>query len=107
MAWRRLWQGVGVPATISPLLFLAAMGLGLGELVDEGTGGVDGVDYLEFVAPGPDGRERMMQAAGESLWPVLGGREVDAHVPRHGRDAGRARATLFGGYVHVDRACAC
>ena len=45
-------------ATISPLLFLAAMGLGLGDLVNKGSGGVDGVDYLVFVTPGPDGRQR-------------------------------------------------
>ena len=58
VAWRRLWKASLFQATISPLLFLAAMGLGLGDLVDKGSGGVDGLDYLVFVAPGPHGGER-------------------------------------------------
>ena len=73
VAWRRLWKASVFQATISPLLFLAAMGLGLGDLVNKGSGGVDGVDYLVFVAPGLMAASAMMQAAGESLWPVLGG----------------------------------
>ena len=72
-AWRRLWKASVFQATISPLLFLAAMGLGLGSLVNKGSGGVDGVDYLVFVTPGLMAASAMMQAAGESLWPVLGG----------------------------------
>ena len=99
LAWRRLWTASVFQATISPLLFLAAMGLGLGDLVNKGSGGVNGVDYLVFVTPGLMAASAMMQAAGESLWPVLGGRQVDAHVPRGGGDAGRARATLFAGHV--------
>ena len=75
------------------------MGLGLGDLVNKGSGGVDGVDYLEFVAPGPDGGER--DDAGGGRVAVAGARrgEVDAHVPRRGVDARRARATLFAGHV--------
>ena len=38
---------------VSPTLFLAAMGLGLGSLVDgQGTGDLGGVDYIAFLAPG-------------------------------------------------------
>jgi len=73
LAWRRLWKASVFQATISPLLFLAAMGLGLGDLVNKGSGGVNGVDYLVFVTPGLMAASAMMQAAGESLWPVLGG----------------------------------
>jgi lipooligosaccharide transport system permease protein len=73
VAWRRLWKASVFQATISPLLFLAAMGLGLGDLVNKGSGGVNGVDYLVFVTPGLMAASAMMQAAGESLWPVLGG----------------------------------
>ena len=39
VAWRRLWKASVFQATISPLLFLAAMGLGLGDLVNKGSGG--------------------------------------------------------------------
>ena len=73
VAWRRLWKASVFQATISPLLFLAAMGLGLGDLVNKGSGGVNGVDYLVFVTPGLMAASAMMQGSGESLWPVLGG----------------------------------
>jgi lipooligosaccharide transport system permease protein len=49
------------------------MGLGLGDLVNKGSGGVNGVDYLVFVTPGLMAASAMMQGSGESLWPVLGG----------------------------------
>jgi lipooligosaccharide transport system permease protein len=73
VAWRRLWKASVFQATVSPLLFLAAMGLGLGDLVNKGSGGVNGVDYLVFVTPGLMAASAMMQGAGESLWPVLAG----------------------------------
>ena len=72
-AWRRLWKASVFQATVAPLLFLAAMGLGLGDLVDKGSGGVGGLGYLVFITPGLMAATAMMQAAGESLWPVLGG----------------------------------
>ena len=40
------------------MLFLAAIGFGLGGLVDESTGDVGGVPYDEFVAPGCSPRQR-------------------------------------------------
>src|SRR5436190_3349397 len=73
LAWRRLWKASVFQATVAPLLFLAAMGLGLGDLVDKNSGGVSGVSYLVFITPGLMAASAMMQAAGESLWPVLGG----------------------------------
>jgi lipooligosaccharide transport system permease protein len=49
------------------------MGLGLGDLVNQRSGNVAGVSYLAFVAPGLMAASAVMQAAGESLWPVMGG----------------------------------
>ena len=60
-------------AFVTPVLFLAAMGLGLGGLVQKGTGNVDGVSYLEFITPGLMAATAALMAAGESLWPVMGG----------------------------------
>jgi lipooligosaccharide transport system permease protein len=54
-------------------LFLAAMGVGLGDLIDERSGGAGGVHYVDFIAPGLLAANAAMVAAGESLWPVLGG----------------------------------
>src|SRR5262245_25466150 len=70
--WRRLWRG-SVIRRIEPVLFLGAMGLGLGGLVQHGSGGVDGLTYLEFVTPGLLAASAALMASGESLWPVLGG----------------------------------
>ena len=58
---------------LNPLLFLAAMGLGLGGLIDETSGSVGGVSYLDFVAPGLMIASAVQLAAGESLWPVVAG----------------------------------
>jgi lipooligosaccharide transport system permease protein len=73
MVWRRLWRGAVLNTVVQPLLFLAAMGLGLGELVNKKSGGVAGLTYLEFVTPGLLAATVMLAAAYESLWPVLGG----------------------------------
>jgi lipooligosaccharide transport system permease protein len=71
--WRRLWRASVFSALVSPVLFLAAMGLGLGGLVQEGSGKVEGLSYLEFVAPGLLAATCALQAATESLWPVVAG----------------------------------
>ncbi len=71
--WRRFWHTSVLTGVLMPLLFLGAMGMGLGGLVDENQGTVAGVDYLVFVAPGILAAGAMQAAAGESLWPVMGG----------------------------------
>ena len=73
VVWRRLWRGSVFSYVFAPLLFLAAMGIGLGDLVDKHQGSVQGFDYLEFITPGLMAASAVMQAAGESLWPVMGG----------------------------------
>jgi lipooligosaccharide transport system permease protein len=70
--FRRLWRGSVSFAFIQPLLFLAAMGLGLGGLIDENSGDVAGVPYLAFLAPGLLGASSMLVAGGEALWPLMG-----------------------------------
>jgi lipooligosaccharide transport system permease protein len=71
--WARLWRGAVFSTFVSPVLFLAAMGLGLGGLVDAHTGKVAGLSYLDFVAPGLLVASAMQIAANEAMWPVLGG----------------------------------
>jgi len=73
VVWRRLWRGSVFTYVFAPLLFLAAMGIGLGNLVDKHQGHVAGLSYLEFITPGLMAASAAMQAAGESLWPVMGG----------------------------------
>jgi len=83
LVYRRAWRGSIFSSFLSPVLFLAAMGLGLGSLVDAagaagGTGGAGGaalagVSYLAFLAPGLLASTAMQTAAGESTFPVMAG----------------------------------
>lgn len=56
-----------------PLLYLVAMGLGLGALVSGGVGTVEGVDYLTFVAPALLVSTVVMSVSGEMTYPVMAG----------------------------------
>jgi lipooligosaccharide transport system permease protein len=71
--FRKLWRGSVFTFVLTPLLFLAAIGLGLGGLIDERSGDVEGVSYLAFVTPGLLAASAMQAAAGGSLWPVMAG----------------------------------
>jgi lipooligosaccharide transport system permease protein len=74
VSYRRVWRGTVFEGFVSPLFFLAAMGFGLGLLVDTGpNGGIDGVSYVQFIAPGILAAQAMNTAVGESTYPVLGG----------------------------------
>lgn len=56
-----------------PLLYLVALGLGLGTLVDSGVGTVDGVSYLVFVAPALMVSTVVMSTGSELTYPVMAG----------------------------------
>jgi lipooligosaccharide transport system permease protein len=71
--YRRTWRGSIYSGVLNPVLYLGAMGLGLGTLVDQhGTARLGGVPYLVFLAPGLMASEAMQTAMGESTYPVLG-----------------------------------
>ena len=71
-AHRRYWRSSALGSVLEPVLFLAAMGLTLGTLVDRGPGLPGGVGYLAFLAPGLLVAAAMQTATGESSYPVLG-----------------------------------
>jgi lipooligosaccharide transport system permease protein len=51
-SYRRLWRASVWSSFLGPVFYLAAMGYGLGSLVDaRGTAALGGVSYVEFVAP--------------------------------------------------------
>ncbi|MDX6516763.1 MAG: lipooligosaccharide transport system permease protein [Gaiellaceae bacterium] len=52
LLYRRTWKGSIVIGLVNPLLFLTGIGIGIGKLIDANSGGVDGVDYLAWLAPG-------------------------------------------------------
>lgn len=74
LVYRRVWRGTVFISFVTPVLFLAAMGLGLGAIVDAAQpGGVQGVSYLAFLAPGLLLATAMQTAAFECTWPVMAG----------------------------------
>ena len=74
-AYRRTWKGTAVSTFLSPVLFLTAMGLGLGTLVNRNAGldSLDGLSYISFLAPGLLAANAMETGASQSAWPVMAG----------------------------------
>lgn len=72
--YRGVWRGSVVTGFLNPILYLFAMGLGLGTLVDANLPqGIEGVSYLEFLAPGILVATAMQTGATEGAWKVMGG----------------------------------
>jgi lipooligosaccharide transport system permease protein len=71
LVFKRVWRGSLTVSFFTPLFFLLAMGLGLGGLVNRGSGGVGGVPYIDFLAPGLIAATTMQTAAFESMYPIL------------------------------------
>jgi lipooligosaccharide transport system permease protein len=71
--YRRLWRGNVFSTFLLPVVYLGAMGLGLGGLIEASGNTVDGMPYLEFVAPGLLAATVFQSASGEGMWPVMAG----------------------------------
>jgi lipooligosaccharide transport system permease protein len=72
--YRRTWRGSVVSSFITPILYLLAMGVGLGSIVDANLPeGLESVSYLTFLAPGLLVATAMQTGAGEGAWKVMGG----------------------------------
>lgn len=69
--FQKSWKGALFVSVISPLLFLGAMGIGLGGLVRGGRQAVEGVSYLWFLAPGLLATTTMQTAAAETTYPIM------------------------------------
>ena len=69
--YRRVWRGTAVTSVVTPIVYLLALGVGLGVFVDRSTDLADGISYLEFVAPGLMAATAMQLATFESSWPVF------------------------------------
>jgi lipooligosaccharide transport system permease protein len=71
VGYRRTWRGTLLVSFIGPVFYLTAMGLGLGSLVNRGSGGVAGVPYRDFLAPGLLVATAMQTAALEMTYPIM------------------------------------
>ena len=70
--YKRVWRGTIGTSLVNPILYLAALGVGLGTIVDQTQNTPGGVPYLDYVAPGLLAAAAMQTAATESSWPVMG-----------------------------------
>lgn len=73
--YRYTWRGTVISSFLNPIMYLAAMGLGLGTLVDTGSNPLvdEGISYISFLAPGLLAATMMMSASADSAWPVMAG----------------------------------
>jgi lipooligosaccharide transport system permease protein len=72
--YRRVWRGSIFSSFLSPILYLLAMGVGLGALVDANLpAGLEGVSYLAYITPGLLAATAMQSGAGEGAWKVRAG----------------------------------
>ena len=76
MEYRRTFRASIFSSFLTPVLFLAAMGIGLGTYVDRSessTSLLGGLSYVQFLAPGLLAATAMQAAAFESTFPIMGG----------------------------------
>ena len=74
LQYRRTFRASIFTSFLSPVLFLSAMGLGLGSYVsDSAIDDIGGVSYLVFLAPGLLAATAMQAASFEATFPIMGG----------------------------------
>lgn len=74
-AYKRVWRASVMSTFLNPVLYLAALGIGLGTLVDRSahsTASLGGVSYLQFVAPALLATTAMQNAANMSTYQIYG-----------------------------------
>jgi lipooligosaccharide transport system permease protein len=73
--FKPFWRSGVVGSIVSPVLFLSAMGLGLGSIIDDNgqRTALGGVSYLAFVGSGLIAATAMQVATNESTFPVMAG----------------------------------
>jgi lipooligosaccharide transport system permease protein len=69
--YKRVWRGTIGTSLVNPVLYVTALGVGLGTIVDQTQNAPGGVPYLDYVAPGLLAAAAMQTATIESSWPVM------------------------------------
>lgn len=84
VAYRRTWWSSIAQSFVNPLMFLLALGYGLGSLVDDSltaTSDLGGLDYVEFLAPGLMVASGIQIAGLDAAWPVMAAVKWDRLYP--------------------------
>jgi lipooligosaccharide transport system permease protein len=98
-SYRRVWRGSVVTSIVGPVLYLTALGVGLGKLVNRGAG--VGVPYLDYVAPGILAATAMQLATFESAYPVMAAIRWTRQYFAMLATPLRTRDVLFGHQLYV------
>lgn len=73
LVYRRVWRGSVFSNFLQPTLYLLAVGVGLGSMIDRGGATFPGgASFLHFLSPGLLAAAVMQTAAFESSYPILG-----------------------------------
>jgi lipooligosaccharide transport system permease protein len=64
--FKKYWKSIMFPNFVEPLLYLGALGLGLGAFIQQG--GINGQEYVAFIAPGLLASNAMFAASFESTF---------------------------------------
>jgi lipooligosaccharide transport system permease protein len=72
LTYKRTFRASIISSFLSPVLFLTAMGIGLGSYVSN-SAAIGGVPYLVFLAPGLLAATAMQSASFEGTFPIMGG----------------------------------
>jgi lipooligosaccharide transport system permease protein len=98
--YKRVWRGSAVTTVVTPIVYLLALGVGLGVFVDRSADLAAGVSYLEFVAPGLMAATAMQIASFESAWPVLSAIKWDRQYHAMLATPLRVRDVMLGHQVY-------
>ena len=99
--YRKLWRGTIVISVANPLLFLIAVGAGLGSLIGPDPARLGGVEYLAFFAPGMLAAASMQNGIVESAFPVSRSQDARRRLPGRRRHTARAdRRPVWTHAVH-------
>jgi lipooligosaccharide transport system permease protein len=74
--YRRIWKANAMSAFLQPILYLVGFGVGVGALVDRGTGSTEllgGASYFAFYATALLATTAMFTSSQEALWPTMDG----------------------------------
>ena len=69
--YAQTWRGSVASSVLFPFFYLAALGIGVGHMVAQHAGLVQGQTYLHFIAPSLLATTTMQLGESESMWPVL------------------------------------
>ena len=104
--YRRVWRATLVSSVVTPVVYLLALGVGMGAFLGDITFRGTTYDYFEFVAPGLLAATAMQLASFEASWPVLSAIKWTRQYHAMLATPLRVRDVVFGAPgVHRLRAC--